>query len=366
MTNRHSRPRRAARRTGVAVFLTAVLGLGGGTAVWVAADENTTTTTSTTTTTIPAESPEAGWSVVATSARGVMVDRREVTINGAIFTAVRFRQRTTAFHWHAGSEDPPRQAGLPADATNHIDWGTENLTGIVGVFNGGFKADSTSGGILADGLNLEGLASNDATIAIDTAGKVHIGLWGHGTVPLAPGTAVAYRQNLPLLVLNGAPTVLALSPSWGIWGAPLHGHPRQARTGIGLDVAGNVIYVATMSGVMPGDLAQAEAAVGVQTGMQLDMNPYWPILGAGPRVFTPAGGFPVTLPGSQHSPTVYFKGWTRDFFSVIAEPNSWTCNISYAGWKSAGSIAVPQVTHLAGANCPTPTATSPATTTTLK
>ncbi len=365
MTIRRSRPRHALRRTGVAVFLASVIFLGGGTAVWVAADQGTTTT-STTTTTVPAEAAETGWTVVATSARGVMVDRREVTVSGAVFTVVRFRQRTTALHWHAGSEDPPRQTGLPADSGSHIAWGTENVTGIVGVFNGGFKAGSDAGGILADGLKLKGLAANDATIAIDTAGKLHIGMWGHGTIPLAPGNAVAYRQNLPLLVLHGAPTPLALSPSWGVWGAPLHAQPHQARTGIGVDAAGNAIYVATMAGVMPADVARAEVAAGVQTGMQLDMNPYWPIMGAGPRVFTPAGGFPLTLPGSKHSPTVYFHGWTRDFFSVIAEPNAWTCNISYAGWASVSTIAVPQVTRLSGSNCPVPTSTSPVSTTTVK
>ena len=62
-------------------------------------------------------------------------------------------------------------------------------------------------------------------------------------------------------------------------------------------------------------------------GMELDINPFWPIMGAAtsPR-HAPAGGYAVQLPGSSHSATVYDTGWIRDFFVALAEPGPWSCS----------------------------------------
>jgi hypothetical protein len=88
---------------------------------------------------------------------------------------------------------------------------------------------------------------------------------------------------------------------------------------VGLDAAGNVVYVATMGKCLPGELAQAMVQAGLVKAMELDINPYWPILGMSPTpIFQPVGGFSTILPGSEHSPHVFIDGWTRDFFVVTA------------------------------------------------
>ena len=106
---------------------------------------------------------------------------------------------------------------------------------------------------------------------IDRSGQARIGVWGRG-VP-APGEAVySVRQNLQPLVQNGRPT--AASADWALWGATLGGGAYVARSAIGQDAAGDLMYAASMSAV-PADLAAALAGHGARIAMELDINPEW-------------------------------------------------------------------------------------------
>jgi hypothetical protein len=338
-------PRHVLLRIGGALVVAAILGTG---AVFTL-DTSTTTTTTTTTTTLPPQLPQAGWTVVSTSKRGVMVDtkvidipRSSFTFHGVAtsiapsgFTVARFRATTTAFHWHVGSIDPPGATDIvTSEAAPSIDWATEGLVGVVGAFNGGFKSIGGAGGIILDGHQLEPMLNGEATIAIDQYGHLSIGQWGT-TMPLHHTKVLVYRQNLGILVNHGLIAATALDDDWPVWGSPLNHFPLQPRTGIGIDANGNVIYVATMSNVLPRQLAQALVKAGAVIGMQLDMNPFWPIMGlASSPLHAPSQSFDVTLPGSEHSPQVFETGWERDFFVAMAEPASATCTIASTGWTT--------------------------------
>jgi hypothetical protein len=326
-----------------------------GTGVAVFADTATTTTTTTTTTTLPPmEAAQPGWTVMTQSARGVMGDRKVVQVGPYQFEVARFRARTTALHWHAGSEDPPAAlVKLPVDSGNRIDLASEGLVGVVGAFNGGFKADSLAGGIISNGLTLSAMKPGYATAVIDTDGHLHIGVWGQD-LPSPSIKAVTFRQNLWLLVDNGVVTQTALKANPYSWGTPLHGVVREPRTAIGVDADGNILYVASEENVLPSELAQAMVAAGAVRAMQLDMNPYWPILGMtiGP-LWNLKQGFSYVLPGQQHSASVYLNGWTRDFFTVAAEPDAWTCSLVMPGVSKFGVVS-PQAFSMVGSNCPKP------------
>ncbi len=319
------------------------------------ASSTTSATTSTltsapTTTTIAPERPQALWSVVSHSSRGVMVDYRNVLADGVTFRVLRLRARTTLLRWHVGSGDPLNWAQAPRDAGPAIDWPVEGPAGVVAVFNGGFRESSHAGGSMVDGVTLAPLVRGDATIALDPAGHWAIGTWGSATFP-GPGFVVsAARQNLVLLVDHARPTSRALGAPWKFWGDPLNEVPSEPRSGLGVDAAGNLIYVATMGHVLAPTLARAMVAAGVVTGMELDINPYWPILGA---TFTPLhhpGNYPVQLPMAQHSPTIYNTGWERDFFVALAEPNQWGCDWSASGIAHPG-VAQAQPLRRQGAGC---------------
>lgn len=316
------------------------------------------------------EKPQAGWSVASASARGVMVDFRNVTVGGVVFRALRLRARTTLLRWHVGSGDPNLFAKAPADAGPAIFWPSEGLAGVVAVFNGGFKQSALAGGSMVDGVTLVPLMRGHMTVAIDAAGHWAMGVWGGANFPPKGFHAISYRQNLGPLVMHGALTPAGASPNWSQWGSPLGRVPREARTGLGVDAKGNLIYVATMTGVLPPQLGQALIAAGVVTAMELDINPYWPILGGSRTPIHASGGaYPVQLPASEHSPVVFETGWSRDFFVALAEPPTWSCSWSSPGLKALTGRVQPQRLHKVGRGCDpvsttTPTTSSTPTTTT--
>jgi hypothetical protein len=326
----------------------------------------TRSTPSTSTTTVP-ERRQAGWIGVSASRRGIMVDTQDFNVGGAVFRAIRMRARTTLLRWHVGALDPNLWAKAPVDAAPRIDWANEGPAGVVAAFNGAFKQAAFAGGAVVDGVVLIPMVVGDMTIGIDRAGHWVMGVWGAQDFPPAGFHPISYRQNLSPMVLHGALTPSARSANWHIWGSPLNYNPLTARTGLGVDATGNLIYVATMHPVMPIQVGQALLAAGAVTGMELDINPYWPIAGAPAKPLHVAGAFNVQIPGSNHDASIYSTGWVRDFFVALAEPDSWTCD-----WHSAGVfVAVkgpqPQRLVLSPRGCrvarPTTTTTRPTTTT---
>jgi Phosphodiester glycosidase len=272
-----------------------------------------------TVTTMPEESPQIGWTVVGRGTSGVYSDKKQVTVDGITFLAARFRKATTKLSWHPGSEDPPNPHHLLAGLTNKIDFtGEEGLNGVLGAFNGAFKLSSQAGGLKVGSTVLAPFKPGFATIAIDAGGQV--AMWAGAAYQAPVGfNGVVFRQNLQFLVEGGEVTTPAKNPSESLWGATVGPVVRQSRTGVGLDALGNLVYVATMGKCLPSELAQAMVQAGLVKGMELDINPYWPILGMAPTpIHKPLGGFTVILPGSQHSPHVFIEGWTRDFFVVTA------------------------------------------------
>ncbi len=306
-------------------------------------------TTSTTIAPQPLELPQRGWKVVARSARGVMVDRQTIVYPGISFTAVRFRSRTVAFHLHGGTIDPPGSAtNVPADAKPQLSDG-ELRVGVLAAFNGGFKANANAGGVIMDGQVLEAMVPGMATACINNLGQLKIAAWGAG-LPTKKFAAISCRQNLPLLVAGAKLTALAANPAWGNWGATLASIGAQPRSGLGLDAKGNVIYVATMNGTLPSQLAQAEIAAGIVTGMQLDINPDWPSIGLfSSPMHQRRPSYSFELPGFHHDPAQYFTSSQRDFFSVMAQPNAWTCSVGTPGLSHGRVTAQPII--LSGTGC---------------
>ena len=292
------------------------------------------------TTTTSLERAQPGWTVASRSARGVMVDFRNINEQGIIFRVVRLRARTTLLRWHVGAGDPNSWQLAPKDVQSSIDWSSEGPAGVVAVFNGAFKQKAKAGGAVADHVVFESLVRGFETIALDRFGHWEMGVWGAPNFPTAGFYPICYRQNLVALVQNGVVTSAVSSPNVRSWGAMLTSSPYTPRTGLGIDAAGNLIYVATMKGVLPSQLADVLLRVGAITAMQLDINPYWPIVGVSTTpIHRPGGSYPVQLPGSYHSASIYEMGWTRDFFVAVAEPSSWTCS-----WASRGvKVAVPGV-----------------------
>jgi hypothetical protein len=142
---------------------------------------------------------------------------------------------------HNGSADPGPAASGRVRAGPAVT-GAERRQ-LLAAFNGGFKLSAGAGGYMQEGHVISPLRPGFASLVIDRSGYARIGVWGSG-LP-APGEAVySVRQDLRPLVLNGRPT--GAPADWTLWGATLGGGAYLARSAIGRDAAGHLMYAAGM------------------------------------------------------------------------------------------------------------------------
>ncbi len=293
-----------------------VLGACGGGSTTSTASTGSTTTTApaTTTTTVPATTTtteQPGWTPVSTVGGAVAVDTRAVTQpDGRTVTLYRFRSGRTTFGLHVGSTDPPRgSATVSADSGSVV--GPGETASLLAAFNGGFESTAGAGGFELNGQVLLPLQTGMASLVIDTDGTGHVGVWGAG-VPTAGEQVASVRQNLPPLVVGGQPSPNIADVA--AWGATLGGGSAVARSALGEDPAGDLVYAGSMS-ADPADMAGALVAAGVTTAMELDINPEWVQIAVTPA---PGGALTVGIPGQSRPADQYTAGWTRDFVTVLA------------------------------------------------
>jgi len=232
---------------------------------------------------------------------------RTRTRDGSVVTVATFSGPVT-YALHDGSLDPGLAAGrVKAGPAVH---GAERKR-LLAAFNGGFKLSAGVGGYEQEGHVASPLRRGLASLVIDRSGRARMGVWGHG-LP-APGEAVSsVRQNLPPLLLNGRPTPAAAD--WGLWGATLGGGEFVARSALGQDAAGDLLFAGSMS-ASPEDMAVALARAGARIAMELDINPEWVQLDVASR---PGGPLRVAIPGQNRPANQFLVGWARDFFAVLA------------------------------------------------
>ncbi len=250
--------------------------------------------------------------MLATEPTGVAIDQKTFTLSdGTVVRVIRFRVNQVVFHLHDGSQDPPvGSATLPADAQSAIS--ATEAPALLAAFNGGFKVTAGAGGTEIDGQDLTPLVAGRASFVIDAAGQGSIGVWGQNGFPPAGVPVVSVRQNLGPLVLNGAPVPSA--NTWPAWGPTITNIAAVARSSLGEDAAGNLLYAASAS-ALPIDLAQALVDAGAVTAMELDINPDWVQADV---ASSPGGSLVAAIPGQYPSATTYESGWSRDFVTVLA------------------------------------------------
>jgi hypothetical protein len=231
------------------------------------------------------------------------------TADGVVVTVAAFHGPTRLV-LHNGSLDPGWAASEKGVKAGPAIGGTERKQ-LLAAFNGGFKLGVGAGGYEQEGHVISPLLKGYASLIIGRSGQAQIALWGYGAP--APGEQVySVRQNLQLLVEHGAPTPAAAD--WGAWGATLGGGEYVARSAVGEDAAGGLLFAGSMS-ASPEDLAQALAERGARIGMELDINPEWVQLDVASR---PGGPLRAAVPGQNRPADQFLWGWSRDFFSVLA------------------------------------------------
>ena len=252
-------------------------------------------------------SPAATASIAAPVRPRVTVSQLR-TADGSVVTVAVFRG-PVQYVLHNGSQDPGPGYATLVRAGPAVS-GTERRH-LLAAFNGGFLLRSRAGGYEQERHVFRALRHGLASLVIDRSGQARIGVWGVD-VP-APGEAVySVRQNLWPLVQGARPTREAAR--WWRWGGTIGHAEYVARSALGQDASGDLIYAASMSTV-PEDLAVALARSGARIAMELDINPEWVQLAV---ARTLGGSLRAPIPGQVRSPTQYLTGWTRDFIAVLA------------------------------------------------
>ncbi len=192
------------------------------------------------------------------------------------------------------------------------------LNTLAAAFNSGFRMQDSHGGFYLDGVTSAGypLVPGRASLVINSNGNVQIGAWG-SQVSMSP-SVVAVRQNLDLIVDNGAP-VPGLPVNDNIkWGATLGGRVQVWRSGLGVTSDGALVYVGG-SGLSIVDLANLLARAGAVRAMEMDINTDWVNFTS----FAPAPGQPASAANGTlltydeaTSPSRYFSTLSRDFITM--------------------------------------------------
>jgi hypothetical protein len=198
---------------------------------------------------------------------------------------------------------------------------------LVAAFNGGFKMADAHGGYYTEGRLIKPLVRGSASLVIYADGSITVGAWG-SDVTMTP-SVVAVRQNLFPLVAGGKPTALAATPRWRTWGgtcpcgAGQQGSEYQWRSGLGVTADGALVYVVgpVLSPLMLADVLMRAGAV---RGMQLDINPTWPVFAS----FKPAAPDGLAAPSngsglvdtSRGAATFFDPTYARDFVTMSARP----------------------------------------------
>ena len=230
------------------------------------------------------------------------------TADGSLVTVATFAG-PVQYVLHDGSQDPqpPHPVLLHAGPAT----GTAERSRLLAAFNGGFLMRSRAGGYEQEGHVFRDLRHGLASLVIDRSGHARIGVWGAG-VP-APGESVySVRQNLWPLVMDGKRT--PETDKWWRWGGTVGHVEYVARSALGQNAAGELIYAASMS-TTPADLADALVRSGALVGMQLDINPEWVQLDT---AAAPGTALTAAIPRQVRPATQYLTGWTRDFIAVLA------------------------------------------------
>jgi len=222
------------------------------------------------------------------------------------------RAASTQAHLVAGTVQPGGQ--FPGNSAIS----TSDLPQLVASFNSGWRMKDITGGFYLNGKSSQPLIGGQATAAIDDTGRLSVGQWGRD-LHMHPHL-VAARQNLQLIVDHGQPVPGLEANANGQWGSPKNQFQYTARSALGTDGSGNLIYVAGKNMNLQ-TVATALADAGAVRGMELDIHNGMQSFSSW-RSHTPGAAQPdKLLPTMSRSADRYLSPDQRDFFYVTLLPN---------------------------------------------
>ena len=188
-----------------------------------------------------------------------------------------------------------------------------DLNGLAATFNSAFKVKDSLGGYFQDGVVIKPLVASKASLVIYLDGHLDIGSWGSD---LSMNSSVAsVRQNLSLLIDKGVVTPDLNQSVLAKWGWTVKNAHYVWRSGVGVDVGGNIIYVAGNS-LSVQSLADLLKAAGAVRAMELDINQEWISYMWYPK--SALAKDPIKLVAFTRPAKRYLSPSSRDFFAVYS------------------------------------------------
>jgi hypothetical protein len=208
--------------------------------------------------------------------------------------------------------------GSPWDRPPNVE--PDRQEQLIAAFSGGFRMSDASshGGMTLGGQQLKEMRDGGATLAIDTNGVPHVGMWGRDIDP--HGQFDSVRQNLDLIVDNGAPVPdLATDPNkkWGFTGPA--NKSAIWRSGVGITATGDLVWVGG-PGLTVVTLADTLVRSGAISGMQLEINREWVQLNTYAANASGVVHGTQLLSGMAHTGDRWLTPDTRDFVAVFNRP----------------------------------------------
>jgi len=223
------------------------------------------------------------------------------------------RTRDTSAHLVAGTREPGGQGWPGAAQVPPAD-----VPKLGATFNSGWKMSDTRGGFYMAGRSVGHLVAGQASLVINDSGAATIGQWARD-VTMNPHV-VAVRQNLALIVDHSRP-VPGLNANMGKrWGSYENQHQYTWRSGVGVDVAGDLIYVAGENLTLQ-TLAASLADAGVVRGMELDIHSALVSFASWAPNLTGRPRPTKLLPGLERPANRYLAPDQRDFFYLTLRCN---------------------------------------------
>ena len=215
------------------------------------------------------------------------------------------------FELHPGAVEPGGDWPVPPTVPQG------RRTGLVATSNGGFKLSNgdSHGGFYLDGRTAVPLVDGAASEVFHRDGSLTIGTWNRD-VAMAPDV-VGVRQCLVPLVSGGRVTEAVYDGGTDVWGLTDGGESFVARSGVGVDRNGDIVYVGGRL-MSVETLATTLQRAGAVTAMMLDINLSWPSFISYDGTRNPADPVPYNLVNFVRAPTRYYDQSSRDFVAVYA------------------------------------------------
>jgi hypothetical protein len=189
----------------------------------------------------------------------------------ACVAVVAFDTQATLLHFVLGYEEPVSQIYIPRPARIPAQ---DLIPGkILAAFNGGFKAQHGHFGVMLDDVVLIPPIAGLGTVAIYSDGRVALGAWGKDISPAQD--LIAWRQNGPLIILDGQinPHTNVIDPQ--VWGYTTSGGTATSRSALGISLDGRILYYAVGFDLTLPALASALQTAGIFQAIQLDINNFY-------------------------------------------------------------------------------------------